>query len=139
MAADQFDLATRFLRAMDTGGDVFQFLTDDVVVTYPKWGAARGKAELVRLYRDLAPYLRSTTHHAESFRTLAGDGELCIAGVSSGALADGRTWAPDGGCRGQFCVWFRFAGGLISAVTVYIDPDYVDGTQGYYPWQRPGH
>lgn len=136
MAIDHLALAKNFLRVQDSHGNVFDLLTDDVVVTYPKWGVARGKQELQRLYTDLSPYLRSTAHHPESFRCLVGDEQVCISGLSSGVLADGRTWEPDGGCRGQFCVWFTFRGDKVSSVTVHIDPDYVDGTRDYYPWHR---
>lgn len=136
MAIDQLALGKQFLQRQDSGGNVFELMTDDVVVTFPKWGAARGKSELQRMYAELSPYLRSTAHHPESFRCLVGIDEVCISGVSSGALADGRTWEPDGGCRGQFCVWFTFRNDKVSSITVYIDPDYVDGTSDYYPWRR---
>jgi hypothetical protein len=133
---DQLALGKEFLRIQDSGGNIFDLLTDDVVVAYPKWGVARGKVELTRMYTDLAPYLRSTRHHPDSFRCLVGQDQVCISGLSSGSLVDGRTWEPDGGCAGRFCVWFTFSEKKISAVSVYIDPDYVDATADYYPWRR---
>jgi hypothetical protein len=136
MTKENFERARGFLKTFDEGGDVFALLTDDVEVMYPKWGVTKGKGDLARLYTDLGPYLKSIRHHSDSFRMLGGDDEVCISGVSSGVLADGRTWAPDGLCQGRFCVWFNFRGPMISGVWIYIDPDYVDGTSGYYPWRR---
>ena len=129
-------LAKQFLRTMDEGGNVFELLTDDAEVMYPKWGIAKGKEELGQLYTDLGPYLSSISHHTESFRCLTGDDQVCISGLSSGTLTDGRSWKPDGACRGQFCVWFSFRDELISGIWIYIDPDYANGTQTYYPWSR---
>ena len=83
-------LAKQFLRTMDEGGNVFELLTDDVEVMYPKWGIAKGKEELGQLYTDLGPYLSSISHHTESFRCLTGDDQVCISGLSSGTLTDGR-------------------------------------------------
>ncbi|WP_219894218.1 nuclear transport factor 2 family protein [Aquisediminimonas profunda] len=136
METTKLELAQKFLRTMDEAGNVFELLTDDVEVMYPKWGIAKGKEDLAQLYTDLGPYLSSISHHAESFRCLTGDDQVCISGLSSGTLTDGRRWEPDGACGGQFCVWFSFREELISGIWIYIDPDYVDGTKGYYPWSR---
>lgn len=136
MTEDYRELATAFLRAFDEGADVFALVTDDVQVFFPKWGIAKGKAGLADLYRDLAPYLDSICHHPETFRYLMNGNEVCISGVSSGTLKDGRTWGPDGACGGQFCTWFTFEGTLASRIWIYIDPDYVGGTDTYYPWHQ---
>lgn len=136
MADNNIELAKGFLRAFDEGSDVFALVTDDVQVMFPKWGIARGKEGLANLYRDLAPYLAGIRHHPDSFSILAEGNQICIAGVSSGSLADGRTWQPDGACMGQFCTWFTFEGTLASRIWIYIDPDYADGTKDYYPWSR---
>lgn len=136
LTEDYRELATAFLRAFDEGADVFALVTDDVQVMYPKWGIANGKAGLADLYRDLGPYLDGICHHPETFRYLVDGNEVCISGVSSGTLKDGRTWGPDGGYSGQFCTWFTFDGALASRIWIYIDPDYVGGTNAYYPWHQ---
>jgi hypothetical protein len=130
------ELAEAFLKAFDEGADVFALVTNDVEVMFPKWGVARGKEGLAALYRDLAPYLKGIRHHRESFNFLIGENQVCISGVSSGTLADGRTWEPDGACRGQFCTWFTFEGSLARRIWIYVDPDYADGTSAYYPWSQ---
>jgi ketosteroid isomerase-like protein len=129
-------LARDFLKTMDAQGDVFALLTDDVEVLYPKWGMARGKADLGRLYQELAPYIRSTQHHPETFTCLSDKDCVFIEGQSSGQLVDGHSWKPDGACAGRFCTTFRIRDGLISRVLIYIDPDYCDQTAGFYPWRQ---
>ncbi len=134
MSNDQVALARNFLKTMDEQGDVFSLLTDDVELAFPKWGIARGKEELISLYQDLGRYIASTSHDPETFTCISGDGVVCIEGLSSGRMADGRTFAPNGQCRGRFCSTFRFHDGLISSIQIYIDPDYCDATVDYYPW-----
>ena len=55
MNAHKEALARDFLKMTDTQRDIFTLLTDDIVFTYPKWGTARGKEELGRSTRILAP------------------------------------------------------------------------------------
>lgn len=136
MTENYLELAKAFLQAFDEGGDVFALVSDDVEVMFPKWGIARGKEGLASLYTDLSPYLKGIRHHPYSFNYLLGENQVCISGLSSGTLADGRTWEPDGACRGQFCTWFTFEGALAKRIWIYVDPDYVDGTSAYYPWAQ---
>ncbi|NPC55923.1 nuclear transport factor 2 family protein [Caenimonas soli] len=129
-------LCREFLKTMDAQGDVFALLTDDVELLFPKWGLARGKEDLGRLYQSLGPYIRSISHDASSFRYLSDGDRVCIEGVSSGELVDGRKWQPDGGTAGRFCTTFQVRDRLISRVFIYIDPDYTDQTAGFYPWRK---
>ncbi|MCJ8159004.1 nuclear transport factor 2 family protein [Sphingomonas sp. LaA6.9] len=136
MALDKEAVARALLRTVDAQGDISPFVTDDIELMYPKWGVARGKAELMPLFLDLGKYLTGISHDQDSFVCMTVGNRVCIEGESSGALVSGHSWAPDGGCAGRFCTIFEFQGDLISRVRIYIDPDYCGQTVGFYPWAK---
>lgn len=129
-------LAREFLKTLDAQGDLLRLLADDVEMSFPKWGVARGKAEVVRFFQDIGSYLRAIRHDPDSFDVLSDGDRVHIEGLSSGQLVDGKAWQPDGQCAGRFCTSFRIRGGLINRFSVYVDPDYTDQTAGFYPWLR---
>ena len=129
-------LAREMLKTMDAQGDVFSLMTDDIELVYPKWGRARGKAELGRFFQDMGGYVQSIVHDPSSFKCLSDDDRVVIEGESSGCLVNGRTWQSDGVTRGRFCTTFRLRDGLICSIHVYIDPDYTDQATAVYPWRR---
>lgn len=128
-------LARDFLITMDAQGDFFSLMTDDVELTFPKWGTAHGKSNLGPFFQALGSYVAAIRHRPETFQFLVGerDGEarVCIEGLSEGKLHNGKAWSA-----GRFNVIYDFRERLISGIGIYIDPDYVDDTASHYPWQR---
>ena len=133
----QIELAKNFLRTLDKQGDMFALVTDDIEMVFPKWGVARGKAELARMFQDLGGYVAAITHDPKSFICMAGDGHVCIEGVSAGTLTNGKTWKPDGANAGRFCTVLEFEDSLIKRARIHLDPDYADSTEREYHWRRP--
>jgi hypothetical protein len=129
-------LAREMLKTMDAQGDAFALMTDDIEFVYPKWGAARGKAELGKFFQDMGGYVRSISHDQSSFRCTSEGDTVLIEGRSAGTLVDGRSWSAAGATGGRFCTSFRIRDGLISGIQVYIDPDYADQTTTVYPWRK---
>lgn len=127
-------IACEILRLSDAGKDYSMFLTDDVELLFPKWGVVRGKAELGNLFADLGQYLKVVKHDTLSFEFIEQGDRICIEGVSSGELQNGRQWSPDGDRAGRFCTVFHFRGDLVARMRIYLDPDYVDSTLDRYPW-----
>ena len=125
------ELGVRFLATLDAMGDVFSLMTDDVVFEFPKYGTSRGKAEVGTFFQALGSYVAAVRHPAETFRFATAENRLVIEGRSVGRLQNGRGWEA-----GRFAVIYDFQGDLISRVAIYLDPDYVDATQGHYPWAR---
>jgi hypothetical protein len=113
-------------------------MTEDVEVMYPKWGVARGKAEVGQLYQDLALYVQSMNHDPARYTCMSDGQRVCIEGESSGQLVGGKSWQPDGECGGRLCTMFEIRGDLISRIYIYIDPDYCNQTANFYPWNRQG-
>ena len=133
--AEAIELARAFLTTMDAHGDFFSLMTDDVSLTFPKWGTAHGKANLGPFFQALGSYVAAIRHRPETFQFLVGERDdqmrVCIEGLSEGRLQDGSAWTA-----ARFCVIYDFRGRLVSGIHIYIDPDYVDGTSQHYPWKR---
>ena len=127
------ELGTNFLATLDAMGDVFALMTDDVVFEFPKYGAARGKAEAGAFFQALGSYVAAVRHPAETFSYAVGQDRVVIEGRSIGRLQNGKEWQS-----GHFVVVYDFRGELISRVAIYLDPDYVDDTQAHYPWAPVG-
>lgn len=132
---EAIELARHFLVTMDAHGDWFSLMADDVELTFPKWGTVCGKTNLGPFFEALGSYVAAIRHRPETFQFLVGerDGEarVCIEGLSEGRLHNGKDWAA-----GRFSVIYDFRGRLVSRISIYIDPDYVDDTVSHYPWSR---
>jgi len=131
--AQAIELARDFLTCMDAHGDFLPLMTDDVELTFPKWGTVQGKAHLGPFFQALGSYVAAIRHRPETFQFLVGERDghrrVCIEGLSDGALHDGTSWTA-----ARFSVIYDFRGPLVSRIGIYIDPDYVDATAAHYPW-----
>jgi hypothetical protein len=128
-------LAKEFLRLVDTRGDLSAIVTEDMKMTFPKWGTVEGVANFPRYFTELGGYVASTNHRPETFVCLVGDDHVAIEGISSGELHSGARW-PDTGGTGRFCTVFGFEGDRINNVRIHVDPDYCDATADHYAWNR---
>jgi hypothetical protein len=60
-----------------------------------------------------------------------------VEGTESGVAGDGTPW-PDGEVsQGRFCNVFEFNGDLISALRIYVDPDFTSSHQDRIRQLRP--
>jgi ketosteroid isomerase-like protein len=128
-------LAKAFLKTVDERGDLSDLVTEDLEMTFPKWGTCHGVKEFPQYFGDLGGYIAKITHHPETFICLVGDDHVAIEGFSSGELTNGARW-PDKEAKGAFCTVFAFRGDRISQVRIHIDPDYADATADHYAWRR---
>lgn len=126
------ELSTNFLATLDTMGNVFALMTEDVEFQFPKYGTARGTAEVGAFFHALGSYVAALRHPPETFTYYVGDRSVAIEGRSVGRLHNGKSWDA-----AHFTVIYGFDGELINRVAIYLDPDYADETQDRYPWKRP--
>lgn len=131
---EAIELARSFLITMDAHQDFLSLMTDDVQLTFPKWGTLQGKVNLGPFFEALGSYVAAIKHLPETFQFLVGESNgnirVCIEGLSKGQLKSGESWEA-----ARFCVIYEFRGRLVSRIGIYIDPDYVDATHDYYPWK----
>ena len=138
-------VALEYLRALDAGGvspsgiPILDLFAPEAQVYFPKWGVAKGRKEIERLFGDLGGKLKSIAHHYDSLNWIYSGGDTIVCeGTSHGEHADGpwRAGVPDWGA-GRWCDVFEIRDGLIRRCFIYLDPDYAGKDTGRYPWIKP--
>ena len=135
-------VALEYLKALDGGGvtssgaSIFDLFASDAQVYFPKWGVAKGRAQIEKLFGDVGGKLKSITHHYSGLNWIFSGGDTIVCeGTSHGEHADGswRAGDPDWGA-GRWCDVFEIRGGLIQRCFIYLDPDYAGRDIERYPW-----
>jgi hypothetical protein len=135
-------VAIEYFKAFDrsgvtsTGESILELFATDAVVYFPKWGIARGREEIGRMFADLGSKFRSISHHTEHFNWIfSGSDLLACEGTSHGEHVDGpwRVGVPEYGA-GRWCDIFEIRDWLIQRVFIYLDPDYACRDTARYPW-----
>jgi hypothetical protein len=135
-------VAIEYLKALDnggvtsSGGSIFDLFAPDAQVYFPKWGVAKGRQQIEKLFSDVGGKLKSIAHHYESMNWVFSGGDTIVCeGASHGEHADGpwRAGDPDWGA-GRFCDVFEIRGGRIERCFIYLDPDYAGADTARYPW-----
>jgi hypothetical protein len=128
-------VATEYLKAFDnggvtsSGGSILDLFASDAEVYFPKWGLARGTAEIGTLFGDIGGTLKSIVHHYAEFNWIFSGGDTIVAeGTSHGEHQDGpwRAGVPDSSA-GRWCDVFEIRDFLIQRCFIYLDPDYAGG------------
>jgi ketosteroid isomerase-like protein len=116
---------------------MLDLFTEQAEMWFPKYGVTKGKAGIARCGEVLATHLQSLTHAIEEFRYHASGDVIVVEGTESGVAGDGTPW-PDGHVsQGRFCNVFEFDGPLISALRIYVDPDFTSSHQDRIRQFRP--
>lgn len=136
-------IAESYLKALDAGGvspttglGLFDHFHADAEVYFPKWGVARGLAEVQKLFPDVGGTLKAISHHYDGFKWfMTGSDRFAVEGTSHGLHRDGP-WAagtPDWGA-GRWCDTFELRDGKIARLYIYLDPDYAGNDRDRYDW-----
>ena len=137
-------IVLEYLKAFDnsgvrpSGGSILDLFAPDAQVYFPKWGLAKGKEQIAKLFADVGATIKSITHHYSQFNWIfTGTDVLVCEGTSHGEHADGSWQAgnPEWGA-GRWCDVFEIRDGLIRRCFVYLDPDYAGKDTARYPWLR---
>jgi hypothetical protein len=103
-----------YLKGFDNGGvtpsgrSILDLFAPDAQVYFPKWGVARGKEQIRRLFSDVGATIKSVAHHYSEFNWIfSGGDQIVCEGTSHGEHADGpwRAGNPE---------WARVAGAMCS-------------------------
>ena len=131
-----------YLKGFDNGGvtpggrSIVDLFAPDALVYFPKWGVARGKEQIRKLFSDVGATIKSVAHHYSEFNWIfSGGDQIVCEGTSHGEHADGpwRAGNPEWGA-GRWCDVFEIRDGLIHRCFVYLDPDYAGKDTARYPW-----
>ncbi|MCP9946618.1 nuclear transport factor 2 family protein [Streptomyces somaliensis] len=135
-------VVTAYFKAFDNGGvgadgtPVLDFFAEDADFFFPKWGLARGKAEIARMFGDLGGTVKSIEHHVWSFNWITtGTDLLAVEGTTHGEHRDGswRVGTPEWGA-GRWCGVFEVRDFLVQRAFIYLDPDYAGKDVARYTW-----
>ncbi|MDP3264597.1 MAG: nuclear transport factor 2 family protein [Tabrizicola sp.] len=140
---DRKALAESYLKSLDAGGvspttglGLFDHFSEDAEVFFPKWGVARGKAEVIRMFTDVGGTLKGIKHHYDRFTWyMNGSDSFAVEGTSEGEHRDGP-WDADTPkwAAGRFCDCFTVKDGKITRLFIYLDPDYAGKDTARYGW-----
>src|SRR4051794_27280 len=89
-------------KRFDRGGDVLARFADDADACCPKWGVARGKAEIGRCFGDLGQVFSSILPHPEYLKMVVHEDVVACEGITSGVAADGTEWRAGMTHSGRF-------------------------------------
>lgn len=135
-------LAIEYLKAFDnhgvtaSGGSILDMFAPDAQVCFPKWGVAKGREQIGKLFADIGGSIRSIAHHYSGFNFVCSGGDVLVCeGTSHGEHRDGPWEAgnPEWGA-GRWCNVFEIRDGLIHRCFIYLDPDYAGKDTARYPW-----
>jgi len=135
-------VALEYLKALDnggvtsSGGSIFDLFAPDAQVYFPKWGVAKGREQIEKLFGDVGSRLKSIAHHYSGLNWISSGGDTIVCeGTSHGEHVEGpwRAGDPDWGA-GRFCDVFEIRDGLIQRCFIYLDPDYASKDTERYPW-----
>lgn len=124
MTSDRRDTIRRYFRYVDTGDARLAELYTDDVELFPKFGRAQGKQAMREFGARMGAMLGRLEHDIDGLRFIEAGDTIVVEGREWGEMADGTPF-PDGEIsHGLFCNVFEFRGALISAVRIYVDPDF---------------
>lgn len=128
-------LVMEYIKALDNGGttsnggSVLDLFSEDAQVYFPKWGLAKGKDEILKLFMEFGPTLKTIKHDYEGMVwTHSGGDRIAVEGTSSGEHRDGP-WTD-----GHWCDVFEIKDSKIQRLSIYLDPDYAGKDTARYPW-----
>ena len=137
-------VALEYLKGFDNGGvtssgrSILDLFAPDAQVYFPKWGLAKGREQIGKLFSDVGGTIKSIAHHDSEFNWIFSGGDLLVCeGTSHGEHADGpwRAGNPEWGA-GRWCDVFEIRDDLIQRCFIYLDPDYAGKDTARYPWLK---
>jgi ketosteroid isomerase-like protein len=131
---DRKAVVVSYFRRIDRGEEILSLFAPYAEVYFPKWGVARGTAEIESLFKNLGLLFTEISHNAE-YLNIVVDGETVGAeGMTKGVSASGVPWRGGQTHAGRFCNIFEVRNHLIERCFIYLDPDYAGADIHRYPW-----
>src|SRR5580698_7208295 len=77
-------VAIEYLKALDgggvtsSGGSIFDLFAPGAQVYFPKWGVAKGREQIEKLFGDVGGKLKSITHHYSGLNWIFSGGDTIV-------------------------------------------------------------
>ena len=127
-------IALEYLRRLDRNEPFLDLFDDNAEVYFPKWGVARGRAEIGKLFGDLSSMISRIQHHSAYFNIIQREDLVVVEGTTHGTTATGVDWRAGVTHAGRWCDVFEIRDFKIQRCYVYLDPDYAGADTQRYPW-----
>ncbi|TGX49186.1 nuclear transport factor 2 family protein [Sphingomonas gei] len=136
--ANRRELIRQFFRYADAGDTrALEFYTEDVDLTYPKFGKAIGKDAVRTFITHMSGVFGRLEHDIDGLSFIEDGDKIVVEGRERGEMADGTPF-PDGRIsQGLFCNVYEFEGDLFRAVRIYVDPDFTSSDAAMLSTLRP--
>ncbi len=129
-------IALAYFRRVDRGESVLDLFDEHAQMYFPKWGIARGRGEIEKLFSDLGRILEWFEHDT-AYANFVQQGEtVVVEGTSHGKTKGGFEWRAGVSHAGRWCVVFKISDFQIQRYFVYLDPDYEGADTARYPWLK---
>ncbi|MEV0952095.1 nuclear transport factor 2 family protein [Promicromonospora sp. NPDC050249] len=131
------EIAIDYFRRVDAGDPtVIDLFTQDAQMFYPKFGFARGRAQIGAFAQGLNLGIATLQHEIEGFTVLSSGNYVVVEGAENGTTRSGVDF-PDGVTSfGLFCNVFEFQGDFIKRLHIYVDPDFAGTHDEGAAWGR---
>jgi ketosteroid isomerase-like protein len=123
-----------FVRVDAGRPDTPDLFTDDIQLFFPKFGVTHGKSGFAELGKGLMGSLTAIRHDVSTFEYVVDGDTVVVEGTTIGSGQDGREWRGGETPGGRFCSVFKFRGGLIARMHIYLDPDYTSRHSDGFLW-----
>jgi ketosteroid isomerase-like protein len=127
-------VALEYFRRLDAGEDMSDLFSENSQIYFPKWGVARGRSEIERMWSEVGVLYRSIRHFTEYLNFVIGEHVMFVEGLSDGVAGDGTVWAGGETHAGRWCDAMEIRDGRIERLYIYLDPDYAGADTERYPW-----
>src|SRR5213083_141553 len=88
-------VAIEYLKAFDnggvtsTGGSILDLFAEDAIAYFPKWGIAKGKAEIGQMFGAVGSRIKKIVHHYSHCNWIFSGSDMLVAeGTSHGEHQD---------------------------------------------------
>jgi ketosteroid isomerase-like protein len=136
---DKIAIAREYFARVDQGRpDILELFHEDAEIYFPKFGLGFGRQSLFEMVKGFEGSLEYIRHDYESLTFVPSGDYLVVEGTSHGKMS-GKSWAGGQTPGGRFCNLFKFTGGRISSLRIYLDPDYTGEDEAWFRWGRNRH
>jgi ketosteroid isomerase-like protein len=133
---DQIKVIQDYFRLADQGRpEILELFHEDAEIYFPKFGFGLGRQSLFEMMKGFEGALEFIQHDYDKLKFIPAGDYVVVEGTSHGKLS-GKAWAGGETPGGHFCNVFKFAGGRIASVHIYLDPDYTGEDAARFRWGK---
>jgi hypothetical protein len=133
---EKIKIAREYLVRADHGRpDILELFHEEAEIYFPKFGFGFGRNSFFEMVKGFEGSLEYIQHDYDALNFIPSGDYLVVEGTSQGRIS-GKAWAGGKTPGGRFCNVFKFRGGRISSLHIYLDPDYTGEDDPRFRWGK---